>query len=300
MMRIGIISGSGDAGKGSTPDLEAAIRRLRHTPVHFYVDTASVRMGSTGLRVMDRSERSDPKEARFDAALLRGIGIVKDYEQYEHRIWTVASLELNGACVMNRIGSWIPAGDKFSTLVRLSRAGLPVPDTVSSEDFFAGYEAAKEFKSSVVKPLRSGMGLGIFKADDPDAAMHIFNAFTCMNKPIYVQRFLEKKNGGDYRVVVVGGEAIGAEFRKGRTWKSNVAQGAVPRRARLTAELAELAIRATRTMDLDFAGVDIAETKDGYFILETNPSMRWAGFREVTGVDPAERIVGHLLEKART
>ncbi len=298
-MKIGLITSSEDKRQAGSQDLRAAIKKQGHTPADFHVDKAGVRMGNGKLSVFHIVNKSKTVDVNLDAGLLRSIGVVKDYEQFGQRIWTVMALELNGTVVMNRIEDWIPAGDKFATLVALSEAGLPVPDTVSSEDFFVGYEAAKEFKSIVVKPLRSGMGLGVFKLDDPDAAMHIFNAFTSLNKPIYVQRFLEKKDNGDYRVVVVGDDAIGAEFRKGIGWKSNISQGGIPSKAKLTSELAELALKATKAMKLDFAGVDIAETDDGYFILEVNPSVGWAGFREVTGVNPADKIVKLLIEKTR-
>lgn len=297
-MHIALITAYDDNRRGGIKELEIAIRRLGHIPSYFYVDRAGIRMNSNGISV-SMLDGKMPKQVSFDAGILRNIGVVKDYEQFGHRIWSVRALELEGTRVMNKIGSWVPASDKFATLVTLAKAGLPVPDTISSEDFFLGYEAAKRFRSAVIKPLRSGLGLGIFKLDDPDAAMHVFNAFTSLNKPIYVQEFLEKKNNGDYRVVVIGNEAVGAEFRRGRTWKTNIAQGGIPSRARLTEEMAELAIRATRAMKLDFAGIDIAETKDGYFILETNPSMAWTGFKEVTGIDPAERIVKHLVKTAK-
>lgn len=298
-MKIGLITSYEDRRSEALDDLRVAITRSGHEPCDFYVDKVGVRMGKGRVSLVQSIGKIHVEKIDLAAALMRSIGTVKDYEQFGHRIWTVMALELNGTCVMNKIESWIPASDKFATLVTLAKAGLPVPETVSSEDFFIGYGTVKEFGSTVIKPLRSGMGLGIFKIDDPDVAMHVFNAFTSLNKPLYVQRFLEKKGDGDYRVIVVGGEAIGAEFRKGKTWKSNLAQGAVPVKARLTDELAELSIKATKAMKLDFAGVDIAETRDGYFILETNPSIRWTGFKKTTGIDPAERIVRHLLKKAR-
>jgi ribosomal protein S6--L-glutamate ligase len=298
-MRIALITSSDEREFSGAAELRAAISGLGHDACEFFVDKAAVRMGSRGVSLLHIVGRAMAADASFDAALMRNIGIIRDYEQFGHRIWTVRALELSGTCVMNEISKWIPASDKLATLATLARAGLPVPETVSSEDLFAGYEAAKEFGSVVVKPLRSGLGLGVFKLDDPDAAMHIFSYFTSLNKPIYVQRFLEKKGGGDYRVVVVGGVAVGAEFRKGATWKSSIAQGAVPSKAKLTDELGELAVRAAEAMGLEFAGVDIAETPDGYFILETNPTIAWAGFRSVTGINPAELIVRHLLDRIK-
>ncbi len=146
------------------------------------------------------------------------------------------------------------------------------------------------------------MGFGVFQVDDADVAMYIFSYLTNLNKPMYVQRFLDKVGNGDYRVVVVGNEVIGAEFRRGGvTWKSNVAQGARPEPAKVTNELSELALKAIEVLGLDYGGgVDIAETRDGYFILEVNPTMSWQGFKRATGINPpAKYIVNYLISKVK-
>ena len=188
---------------------------------------------------------------------------------------------------------------KPMALLKLSGKGLPIPETVATEHMFVAYSASRRFGSSVVKPLRSAMGFGVFKVDDPDLAMHAFSYLTNLSKPIYVQRYLDKKRNGDYRVVVVGGEVVGAEFRKGATWKSNVAQGAKPVAAKVDGELGELSIKACEALSLEYAGIDIADTREGYVILETNPTLSWQGFKKATKINPAGKIVRHLLDKVR-
>jgi len=134
--------------------------------------------------------------------------------------------------------------------------------------------------------------------DNPDVAFHIFSMLVNINKPIYVQKFLEK-GPGDYRVVVVGGRAIGAEYRRAEGWKTNVAQGAAPEPTRITPEMEELAVKAVEVLGLDYGGVDIAETREGYYILEVNPTMSWQGFKAATGINPAEHVIDYLLEKTK-
>jgi ribosomal protein S6--L-glutamate ligase len=165
---------------------------------------------------------------------------------------------------------------------------------------FIGYDAVKEFGHVVIKQLRSNMGFGVFRIDDPDVAFQVFSYFINLNKPLYVQKYLNKRRGGDYRVIVVGGEAIGAEFRKGLNWKSNVAQGAKPMATKMPAEMREMAVKSAEILGLDYVGVDIAETKDGYYVLETNPTISWQGFKKATGINPAEKIVEHLIRKIKS
>ncbi len=280
-------------------DLNIAIKKAGHNPVNISIDNIVV--GIKGGRVITSQMLSPGKEAKVDVscAVLRHIGFIKDYEQFSQRVWAVRSLEMNGIYVANNIKSWLEASDKLGALMKMAKYGIKVPDTVSSENPFAGYNAVKKFRQSVVKPLRSGAGFGIFKADDPDIAMHVFSYFLNLNKPIYVQKFLEKINGGDYRVIVVGGQVIGAEFRKGSTWKSNVAQGAKAYAAKPDAELIEIASKAAECMKLDYIGVDVCDTTDGYTVLETNPTIAWGAFKQVTKVNPAKHIIAHMVKKIR-
>ena len=195
---------------------------------------------------------------------------------------------------------WLNARDKLSTFITLAKSGIPIPETISTEHMFIAYEAVKRFGKAVIKPLLSAMGYGVFKVEDPDVAMHIFSYLVNINKPMYVQKYIEKKGGGDYRVVVVEGRALGAEFRKGSGWKSNIAQGASPINVENPdKELTELAIKATESLGLDFAGIDIAETEEGYYVLESNPTLSWQGFKKATGINPAEEIVDFLIRKAK-
>ena len=280
-------------------DLENAIRSLGHRVRRVYIDMVGVRLGRGGISYYQLVGRSNYEEINIAGAVLRHIGVIKDFEQFSHRLWVIKSIELSGVYVMNPVMNWLIASDKFSSLMLLAKHGLPVPDTVVSENMFVGYNTVKEFGKAVVKQIRGAMGFGVFQVDDADVAMHIFSYLVNLNKPIYVQRYLDKVGNGDYRVVVVGNEVIGAEFRRGVSWKSNVAQGAKPEPAKVTSELRELALKSIEVLGLDYGGVDIAETKDGYFILEINPTMSWQGFKRATGINPAVHIVNYLVSKLR-
>mgnify|MGYP001772566469 FL=1 len=280
-------------------DLEDAIRSLGHRVRRIYIDMVGVRLSRGRIDYYQLIGRSNYEELNVAGAILRHIGVIKDFEQFVHRLWVVRALELNGVYVMNPIMNWMMASDKFISLMLLAKHGLPVPDTVVSENMFVAYNAVREFGRAVVKQLRGAMGFGVFQVDDADVAMHIFSYLTNLSKPMYVQRFIEKVGSGDYRVVVVGNEVIGAEFRRGVTWKSNVAQGARPEPAKVTSELSELALKAVEVLGLDYGGVDIAETRDGYFILEVNPTMSWQGFKRATGINPARHIVSYLISKVK-
>jgi SSU ribosomal protein S6P modification protein len=282
---------------GDVADLENAIAERGHRPVRIYIDMLEVRL-QNGLEVWQGVGRGEPAKVEVPGAILRHLGIFRDFEQFSYRVFAARALEMAGSVVLNPVMSWVVASDKLASAAALSKAGLPVPPTLASENMFAAYRAVSAYGDVVVKPLRGSMGYGVFRLNDPDIAMHVFSMMVNLNKPFYVQKFVEK-NGGDYRVVVVGGRAIGAEFRRSAGWKTNVAQGARPEPARLTKELEELAVRAVEALNLEYGGVDIAETKEGYYIFEVNPTMSWQGFKAATGINPAPFIVERLLEKIK-
>jgi RimK family alpha-L-glutamate ligase len=245
------------------------------------------------------TDNKGPKKIDVDGAFLRHLGMFRDYEQFSSRLWSVKAIEQSGVPVINEISSWLLASDKLASFTIMAKAGIKVPHTFVSEDMFSAYAAAKPMDEVVVKRLTGSMGYGVFRVKGADFAMHVFSYFNSMSKPIYLQEYLEKKGGGDYRVVVVGGKVLGAEFRKGKDWKSNIAQGGKPMAAKVDSEMKEIALKATKALCLDYAGIDIADTKEGYMVLDTNPTMSWQGFVQVNKVDVAKELIAHLIKKIK-
>jgi glutathione synthase/RimK-type ligase-like ATP-grasp enzyme len=73
--------------------------------------------------------------------------------------------------------------------------------------------------------------------------------------------------------------------------------GARAEKILLTKKLETLALRATKAMNYEIAGVDIIEHKKEFYVLEINSAPQWQKFKEVTGINPAEDIVAYSLKK---
>ncbi len=233
---------------------------------------------------------------RLDAAVVRGIGLVSSTEILFKRLDILRQLESLGTLVVNPANSLISARDKFMALLKLKKAGLPVPDTAVVEDVFEVSEITKRWGTVVLKPLMGSMGYGSIKVSDPDVAFMIAKTWITHGQPVYIQKY-ERKGNRDIRIFVVGDEALGAIYRYAppNSWKTNVAQGARVEKAPLDEELRELAIKASRSLGLLYSGIDIGETKRGYVIYEVNSSPHWTGFMNATGINPAERIAALVL-----
>jgi len=238
----------------------------------------------------------------IDGAVLRGIGLVMSLDVFEKRLGVLEALASTVPVINNPFNALI-AKDKWRSLIRLSLHGLPVPDTMITENPFSAMRYAQAKKKIVYKPLMGSLGLGSALIEDPDLAFQTTRSLMNIGVPSYLQKYLEKP-GYDYRVFVVGGKVIGAMKRVSRnSWKTNIAQGAqgVPVQEKDAPEVFTTAVKASKILGLDYAGVDIAEdvSTGKHYILEVNAFPYWEGLRASIGVNPPDYIIEHLIEKIK-
>jgi ribosomal protein S6--L-glutamate ligase len=231
--------------------------------------------------------------------VLRALGRFPLFETLLKRVAVMKQLLDQGVPVVNHPYTLLLARDKYTSLRLLASRGLPVPKTVVTEDPYEALHLVEQWGKAVIKPLAGTMGLGSFMVSDVDTAYRVLELIASLRQPIYVQEYVEKKGNRDIRVFVVGDMVVAAAYRIARpgTWKTNVAQGARTEPAKIPPEVEELAIKAARALGLCYAGVDIAETSEGsYVIFEVNASPLWRGLYGATGVDPSDYIVSFLEE----
>jgi len=234
----------------------------------------------------------------LNAVLLRDIGFTSTIETLLRRINVFEHIEMLGIPVINPIRAFLKARDKYFSLLLLDKAGIPVPRTAVVENYSAALKVAEQWKDVVLKPLIGSMGFGAIRATSVDIVYITSRTLNQLDQPIYIQEYIDKPNR-DIRVFVVGNDIIAAYYRVQPTaelWKTNIAQGAkaVPIE-RIDEDLADIALRATKILGLHYAGVDIAESKDGYVVLEVNASPNWRGLARATGINPATHIARYVL-----
>ncbi len=235
-----------------------------------------------------------------DAVVLRDIGFSITIEQFLRRVSTFKHVEMLGIPVVNPVDGLVLARNKHLSLLTLAKHGIPVPRTAVVEDPYTAYRIAQSWGSIVIKPIVGSMGFGALKLDDPDTAFVVAKTLAQLGQPIYIQQYVRKPNR-DIRAFVVGSEVVAAYYRVQQgSWKTNIAQGAraVPM-DRVPREVEELAIRCCEVLKLHYAGVDIAESDEGYVVLEVNASPGWRGLVAATGVNPALHIARYVLDLAR-
>ncbi len=175
---------------------------------------------------------------------------------------------------------------KGETLARLSRAGLPTPETVVVSDPVDESDLVAAFEQFdppvVVKPNAVTRGVGVAKAGDLDSFLGICDYLDLVHDyravgdaSFLVQEYLP--GARDYRAMCIDGEYVGAVERRlpddaleAGQWKHNVHRGAQAEGVDLPVELRDLVESAAAAMDIPFLGVDLLVTDDRAVLNETN------------------------------
>ena len=236
-----------------------------------------------------------------DGAVVRSLGLKLGIDLFMKRIGVLEALA-QSMPVMNSPESITYTRDKWRSLLRLVRHGVPVPSTMITENPFSAKRFLEEHEKAVFKPLMGSLGLGSTLINDPEIAFHVTRSLININIPSYLQSYIEKP-GYDIRAFVVGDQVIGAMKRKSTYWKTNIAQGAIGENLDINnyPEIEELSIKSTKILKLDYAGVDIIYDKNAekYYVIEVNAFPQWRGLKQATGVDPSIHIIKHLIDKIK-
>ena len=233
----------------------------------------------------------------FDALLVRWVP-KGSAEQLVFRMDALHRLENLGVRIMNPPIAIERCADKFYTSSLLEDAGVPTPPTVVTEKRHEAMRAFEEFGDIIVKPLFGSLGAGMLRVNDRDLAYRIFSALEFGRYVYYIQKFIPHPNR-DIRAFVIGNEVQAAMRRIGESWKTNVSAGARVEPCELKGELEETALKSAKILGCDYAGVDMIENKDEFYVAEVNAIPGWKGLQSVTKINIAERIIDHLVKRIK-
>jgi tetrahydromethanopterin:alpha-L-glutamate ligase len=239
------------------------------------------------------------EQALPDAAFVRGVpgGSLEEVVLY---LDILHALKVMSVPVYNDGHAVERSVDKGMTTFLLHLAGLPTPLTwVLRNRVDALSIAENELKKGhwlISKPLFGSQGEGIRRIEKMTDLFWLTNS----HGVYYLQRFVECSGVGfsDHRVFVINGRAVAAMRRRGKSWLNNVARGASCELIDLEPKLAELSIKATVALAMDYAGVDIIEDKAGHLtIIEVNSIPAWKGLESVCDVTIADLLAEDLITR---
>lgn len=280
--------------RATAPDVVLLASRIRTEEKRL---VAAFERRGVGYEVVDTRELAVPLDGATPprTVLNREIG-------HYRASYSAAALEALGARVFNSAATTAVCGDKWRSSTAFARCGLPTPRTALAMTPQAALSALEEIGyPAVIKPLVGSWGRLVTAIDSRETAVAVLEHIAAFPAPqshiVYVQQLIPKPDR-DIRVVVVGGEALGATYRRGAEWRTNVARGALSEFCPLGAEQQKLAVAAAGAVGADIAGVDLLEDAEGrMFVLEVNHRVEFTGFQQAQKgrVDVADRIVEHVV-----
>lgn len=198
------------------------------------------------------------------------------------------------------------AKNKIKSLFVLANAGLPIiPSAVS----FGAYKLGPLLKMAktedfICKASRGSAGKGVALIKSKMSLISIFEMIATQNIPassLLFQKFISEAGGKDIRLIVVGNKIVAAMKRssQGIDFRSNLSGvGKGTSVDKLPDKVKKIAIKAIKTLGLDYGGVDILISKKGPLIIEVNSNP---GFKieQVTGKNIGKEILKHIIKRAK-
>lgn len=201
--------------------------------------------------------------------------------------------------MLNSPCSVLRATHKVAAASLLHSAGIPTPDAFLGLNPSRLNDARSDFADrAIFKSAIGTHGGGTWLIDTADPVQPKVG-----NRQAFLQEFVQTSGDRhfDYRVYVVGEDILGAMKRTASRgeFRTNVALGGEVEDATadLPQNVQEMACDATSAVGLDYAGVDIVEGLDGWYVLEVNPTAGFRGFFRATGINPAPYIARLAIER---
>lgn len=211
------------------------------------------------------------------------------------------------ARVFNPPESIAVCDDKAETIAVLEECGVAVPKTfvapftypnIPYADFGFMDAAEKELTyPMVVKLAKSSLGMGVFLAKTRAEVEKIVSDAAARGERVLLEEFVAESKGTDIRIIVIGKRAVCAMKRINlNDFRSNVEQGGKGYGYVPSEEEVEIAEKAARALNLDYAGVDVLETENGAKVIEVNSNAFFGEIAKVSGVNIAEKYAEYIKE----
>ena len=215
----------------------------------------------------------------------------------------VNQFDMQGVPLINNSQPIARSRDKLRALQLLARAGIDIPKTVMARHP-SQVRAALEIVGgppAILKLVRGTQGIGVILAETEQMMQQVLETFWSLGMKILIQEFIEESEGRDVRALVVGPRVVAAMRRQARVgeFRSNVHRGGTGVAVDLPEAYKATALRATRVMGLQVAGVDMLESREGPKVVEVNSSPGFEGLERCTGTDVASAIIDYAVSFAR-
>ena len=204
-------------------------------------------------------DRLDPFDFHLDGGVIWVCGLKQDQHQFE----VINALSVDHR-VINSPLSIFTCASKVMTSALLHKHNIPTPKTLFTASRDEAIRFLREQGSVVSKPVYGFDGIDVKLVGSPDLLP---------SPPYYLQEYVP--NDRDFRIFVINGKAVGGIMRMSDSLAHNIHQGGRGIPCEIDPEMQEVAGNAARVVGVDYAGVDLLRTKEGYCVLEVNGTPNW-------------------------
>jgi ribosomal protein S6--L-glutamate ligase len=240
----------------------------------------------------------EKKLTDFDAVIPR-IGASITF----YGLAVLRQFEVTGVYPLNESVAIGRSRDKLRSMQLLARAGLGLPVTGFAHRADDIKTIIKQVGGTpvVIKLLEGTQGKGVVLAETPKAAESVIDALRALDANFLVQQFVKEAGGADIRCFVIGERVVAAMKRQALEgeFRSNLHRGGTATVVKLKPDERAAAVRASKKLGLNVAGVDLIRAADGPQVLEVNSSPGLEGIEGATGLDIAGQIISFLEKNAR-
>jgi len=266
---------------------EAALRRKTEAVIYKNNELIHM-MGKTDLQLIDHKN-------------------LPDYVVFTDKdIYLARQLELLGIPVFNSSRAIEISDDKISTYMKLIKQKLPIPKTIIYPKVFGQGSIDRTVLSTaieklgfpmVVKEAFGSFGEQVYLIHHEDELNQKVQELK--DKAFVFQEFISSSFGRDIRLHVVGDDVVaGMKRASSNDFRANVTAGGKMEAYVANDEEKELAIKATKAIGADFAGVDLLFGPDASSIIcEVNSNAHIRNMYDCTNINVADYMMDYILKK---
>ena len=230
----------------------------------------------------------------FDILLPRGLN-QENTPPYYFEILNFLQNEF-GLLVINPVDVLRRANSKFQTAAILEQENIPTPKTIVTQYMEDIIDFAHQFNEVVAKPLYRSKGIDLLRFGADSIPKEKLNLLLEKYNVLLIQEFIENE-GFDIRTFVLGDKVIGTYARQAPkdSWITNVSNGGKAISYELNAELEKISLQTAKVLGLQYGGLDLFETPNGYTVIEANGSPDLKDILQVENVDLAGQLIDYAI-----
>jgi [lysine-biosynthesis-protein LysW]--L-2-aminoadipate ligase len=197
-------------------------------------------------------------------------------------------------------------GNKLLTSLVLKKNNVPTPKSYFSFNFESAFDIINDQNLEnfplVFKPVIGSWGRGVFPVRNKEVGKMIIEMRQESSSPfsnIYYFQELVNRPPRDIRCIVLGERVVAAIYRYSSSdeWRTNVSRGGKAEMIKITSEIENIAIKASKAVGKGILGVDMMENENGELLVhEINNTVEFRGASAATGIDIAKLIIDYVID----